>query len=91
MSLYEQANLKVITFVQKYKITWVFYDDDVGYYLIFLIIRHFICLFWPVVQSRHNFNSPLCTCEGKYCFLNLFLFVCLFVFCNVITSLVGVL
>ena len=43
-------------------------DDD----LIFLIIFYFICLFWSVVQTRHNFNSSQCTCEAKYSFLNLF-------------------
>ena len=58
-------------------------DDDWYYYLIFLIIFHFICLFWPVVQTRHNFNSSQCTCQGKYCFLNLFLVVGLLVFSNV--------
>ena len=42
-------------------------DDD----LIFLIIFYFICLFWSVVQTRHNFNSSQCTCEAKYSFLNL--------------------
>ena len=34
MPFYEKANLKVITCVQKYKITRAFYDTD-GYYLIF--------------------------------------------------------
>ena len=58
-------------------------DDDDDYFLIFLIILHFICLFWPVVQTRHNFNSSQCTCEGKYSFLNLFLVVGLFFFSNV--------
>ena len=69
------------------------FDDDDGYYYFFFIICHFICLFWPVVQTRHNLNCPLCTCEGKYCFLNLFLFACflIFFFCNVTTTLFGVL
>ena len=58
-------------------------DDDDDYYLIFLIILHFICLFWPVVQTRHNFNSSQCTCEGKCSFLNLFLVVGLLYFSNV--------
>ena len=51
-------------------------DDD----LIFLIIFYFICLFWSVVQTRHNFNSSQCTCEAKYSFLNLFLVVGLLFF-----------
>ena len=68
------------------KITLFYGDDDD---LIYFIIGHFICLFWPVVQARHSFNSSQCICEGNYYFLNL---VCLFVvFCNVGTSLVGVL
>ena len=46
-------------------------------------IFHFICLFLPVVQTRHNFNSSQCTCEGKYSFLNLFLVVGLLFFSNV--------
>ena len=87
MPLYEQANLKVITCVQKLEIIRIFFfygnDDDDDYYLIFLIILHFICLFWPVVQTRHNFNSSQCTCEGKYSFLNLFLVVGLLFFSNV--------
>ena len=58
-------------------------DDDDDDYLIFLIILHFICLFWPVVQTRHNFDSSQCTCEGKYSFLNLFLVVGLLFFSNV--------
>ena len=82
MSLYEQANLKVITCVRKLEIIQIFFhgddnDDDL------LIIFHFICLFWPVVQTRHNFNSSQCTCEGKYSFLNLFLLVGLLLFTNV--------
>ena len=91
MPLFEQANLKVITCVQKEEIIRIFFhgddndddDDDCYYYLIFLIIFHFICLFWPVVQTRHNFNSSQCTCQGKYCFLNLFLVVGLLFFSNV--------
>ena len=63
-------------------------DDDDDDYLIFLIIFHFICLFWPVVQTRHNFNFCQCMCEGKYCFLNLFLVVCLWF---LVMSPVGVL
>ena len=84
--LYEQANLKVITCVQKLGIIRIFFhgddddDDDDDYYLIFLIIFHLICLFWPVVQTRHNFNSSECTWEAKYSFLNLFLVVGLFCF-----------
>ena len=58
-------------------------DDDDDDLIIFLIIFHFICLFWPVVQTRHNFNSSQCTCEGKYSFLNLFLVVGLLFFSNV--------
>ena len=58
-------------------------DDDDDDDLIFLIILHFICLFWPVVQTRHNFNSSRFTCEGKYSFLNLFLVVGLLFFSNV--------
>ena len=58
-------------------------DDDDYYYLMFLIIFHFICLFWPVVQTRHNFYSSQCTCEGRYSFLNLFLVVCLLFFSKV--------
>ena len=58
-------------------------DADDNDDLIFLIIFHFICLFWPVVQTRHNFNSSQCTCEGKYSFLNLFLVVGLLFFSNV--------
>ena len=46
-------------------------NDDDYYYLIFLIIFHFICLFWPVEQTRRNFNSSQCTCEAKYSFLSL--------------------
>ena len=94
MPLFEQANLKVITSVQKLEIIRIFFhgdnnddddddSDDDDYYLIFLIILHFICLFWPVVQTRHNFNSSQCTCEGKYSFLNLFLVVGLLFFSNV--------
>ena len=58
-------------------------DDDDDDDLSFLIIFHLICLFWPVVQTRHNFNSSQCTCEGKYSFLNLFLVVGLLFFSNV--------
>ena len=91
MPLFEQANLKVITCVQKEEIIRIFFhgddndddDDDCYYYLIFLIIFHFVCLFWPVVQTRHNFNSSQCTCEGKYSFLNLFLVVGVLFFSNV--------
>ena len=90
MPLYEQANLKVITCVQRLEIIRIFFhcdnnddDDDDDYYLIFLITFHFICLFRPVVQTRHNFNSSQCTCEGKYSFLNLFLVVGLLFFSNV--------
>ena len=87
MPLYEQANVKVITCVQKLEIIRIFFhgddDDDYYYYLMFLIIFHFICLFWPVGQTRHNFNSSQCTCEGKYSFLNRFLVVGLLFFSNV--------
>ena len=89
MPLYEQANLKVITCVQKLKIIRIFFhaddndDDDDDDDLIFLIIFHFVCLFWPVVQTRHNFNCSQCTCEGNYSFLNLFLLVGLLFFSNV--------
>ena len=92
MPLYEQANLKVITCVQRLEIIRIFFhgddnddddDDDDDDLIIFLIIFHFICLFWPVVQTRHNFNSSQCTCEGKYSFLNLFLVVGLLFFSNV--------
>ena len=93
-ALYEQANLKVITCVQKLEIIRIFFhgdnnddddddSDDDDYYLIFLIIFHFICLLWPVVQTRHNFNSSQCACEGKYSFLSLFLVVGLLFFSNV--------
>ena len=93
-ALYEQANLKVITCVQKLEIIRIFFhgdnnddddddSDDGYYYLIFLIIFHFICLLWPVVQTRHNFNSSQCACEGKYSFLSLFLVVGLLCFSNV--------
>ena len=58
-------------------------DDDDDDYLIFLIIFHFICLLWPVVQTKHNSNSSQCTCEGKYSFLSLFLVVSLLFFSNV--------
>ena len=58
-------------------------DDDDDDDLIFLIIFHILCLFWPVVQTRHNFNSSQCTCEAKYSFLNLFLVVGLWFFSNV--------
>ena len=86
MPLYEQANLNIITCVQKLEIIRIFFhgdDDDHDDDLIFLIFFHFICLFWPVVQTRHNFNSSQCTCEGKYSFLNLFLVVGLLFFSNV--------
>ena len=88
MPLYEQANLKVITCVQRLEIIRIFFhgddnDNDDDDLIIFLIIFHFICLFWPVVQTRHNFNSSQRTCEGKYSFLNLFLVVGLLFFSNV--------
>ena len=86
MPLCEQANLKVITCVQKLEIIRIFFhgdDNDDDDDLIFLIIFRFICLFWPVVLTRHNFNSSQCTCEGKYSFLNLFLLVGLLFFTNV--------
>ena len=86
MPLCEQANLKVITCVQKLEIIRIFFhgdDNDDDDDLIFLIIFRFICLFWPVVPTRHNFNSSQCTCEGKYSFLNLFLLVGLLFFTNV--------
>ena len=97
MPLYEQAKLEVITCVQKLEIIRIFFygdddeeeeedddDDDDDDDLIFLIIFHFICLFWPVVQTRHNLNSSQCTCEAKYSFLNLFLVVGLLFFSNVV-------
>ena len=68
MPLYEQANLKVITCVQKLEIIRIFFHDDDDDAddnddLIFLIIFHFICLFWPVVQTRHNFNFLVMYCK----------------------------
>ena len=85
-ALYEQANLKVITCVQKLEIIRIFFhgdDNDDDDDLIFLIIFYFICLFWSVVQTRHNFNSSQCTCEAKYSFLNLFSVVGSLFFSNV--------
>ena len=57
MSLYEQANLKVITCVQKLEIIRIFFhdddddDDDDDDYLMFLIIFHFICIGNHMISS----------------------------------------
>ena len=59
MSLYEQANLKFITCVQKLEIIRIFFhgddndddDDDDYYYLTFLIIFHFICIGNHIISS----------------------------------------
>ena len=57
MPLYEQANLKVITWVQKLEIIRIFFhgddDDDYYYHLMFLIIFHFICI------GNHTISSAI--------------------------------